>query len=267
MGNKSSFPEGKYFQVPNAIFDNPELNLNRHEKIIYIYLCRCGNQGADAFPGYGGIAKRCGVSRATAMRAVKSLAAKEFITVTRRPKSNRDNESNLYQVNQLPSITGTLPLVSRLHQSSIPVIPNKEPVIKNQSINKGTVIVEDTGITPITGNVYPSGKSHAPNGLTSLTDKGAERKPNPPVAPTPLPLNAPTHGDIIEAHIRTHGSLDIEHLPAGLRLSRQVVIPTLFNDPRFKRTGRWNFDLKDNIPITADKSTDGSPHSKLRMIA
>ena len=131
----------EYFQAPNAVFDNPDLGLNRYDRMVYLYLCRCSNQGADAFPGYMGIAKRCGISRTTAILTVKSLEGKGFIRVTRRPRSNCDNESNLYQVNQLPSITGTLgvishrhhpcvtetpPLVKQGHQSSTQVIPYKE---------------------------------------------------------------------------------------------------------------------------------------------
>ena len=125
----------EYFQVQNAVFDNIDLRLNCYEMLVYIYLCRCSNQCAVAFPGYEGIAKSCRVSRATAIKAVKSLSSKDFITVTRRPKSNRDNESNLYQVNLLPSKSRTPPLVHQGHQPSIQGTLYKEPVIKNQSIN------------------------------------------------------------------------------------------------------------------------------------
>ena len=65
-----------YFQVPNAVF---EIGLDKHELLIYFYLARCGNQGATAFPSYNTIAKKCGVSRSTAITAVKNLESKGIV--------------------------------------------------------------------------------------------------------------------------------------------------------------------------------------------
>ena len=39
-----------YFQVDNDIFDNDTLGLSWCAKLVYIYLSRCSNQGATAFP-------------------------------------------------------------------------------------------------------------------------------------------------------------------------------------------------------------------------
>lgn len=91
-----------YFQTPNMIFDNPELNLTPYEKLVYIYLCRCSNQGAEAYPGYMGIARKCGISKSTAKTAVGRLKDKGLIRVTKRPKANKDNLPNLYKVNHIP---------------------------------------------------------------------------------------------------------------------------------------------------------------------
>ncbi|MFC1965710.1 helix-turn-helix domain-containing protein [Chloroflexota bacterium] len=182
--------EKEFFQAPNAVFDNPDLGLNRYDRMVYLYLCRCSNQGADAFPGYGGIARKCGISRATARRAVKRLEDKDFIKVTRRPISNGDNESNLYQVNQLPSrtrttrvvshrhqpsVTGIPPLVKQGNQSSTQVIPYKEPFNNNQGINNQSIkdtrtIIEDTKGTTLIED-YHSRESQATNGLAPFTDK------------------------------------------------------------------------------------------------
>jgi hypothetical protein len=225
--------EREFFQAPNAVFDNLDLGLSRYDRIVYLYLCRCSNQGADAFPGYGGIARKCGISRTTARRAVKSLEGKEFITVTRRPKSNRGNESNLYQVNQLPSITwtlgvvshrhhpsatGTPPLVKQGNQSSTQVIPYKEPIInnhlkknhgiKNQSI-KDTTVIED----------IPSEKPQATDGLASLTEKT--------IKGTTIKGDTSTYGDRIEAFLRSHGPAPIKAISQATGIDRNSVNTTL----------------------------------------
>jgi hypothetical protein len=54
LGKQKIKMEVPYFQVPNAIFEMDNLNL--YEKSVYIYLCRCGNHGAQAFPSYQTIA-------------------------------------------------------------------------------------------------------------------------------------------------------------------------------------------------------------------
>jgi hypothetical protein len=81
-----------YFQVPNWIFDQAE-NLTEHEKITLIYLCRCGNQGATAFPSLPTIGQKCGFSRRTAATAIKGLIDKGYLI-----KHNRTGTSNIYEV-------------------------------------------------------------------------------------------------------------------------------------------------------------------------
>ena len=89
-----------YFQVPNNIFDADELK--DYEKLVYIYLCRCGNNGGQAFPSYNTIAKKCSISKRSAMRAVNRLIELNLVRKEIRPKDNRDNETNIYVV-YLPS--------------------------------------------------------------------------------------------------------------------------------------------------------------------
>ena len=50
---------GGYFQVDNQIFDNDTLGLGTYDKIVYIYLSRCGNQGAKDSPHYKTLEKKC----------------------------------------------------------------------------------------------------------------------------------------------------------------------------------------------------------------
>lgn len=98
-----------YFQVPNGIFDfdlnisDPKTNLPRKlsptEKLTYIYLCRCSNNGSTAFPSYNTIADKCGISRKTAMVAVKTLTDNNLISKQIRSKDYKHSETNIYSIN------------------------------------------------------------------------------------------------------------------------------------------------------------------------
>lgn len=93
-----------YFQVDNDIFDNYTLGLSLHEKIVYIYLSRCSNQGATAFPSYKTIAKRCGMGRRSAIKAVKALEQRRFLQVERSEESSIKHNPNHYKVLPLPGM-------------------------------------------------------------------------------------------------------------------------------------------------------------------
>ncbi len=82
-----------YFQTPVAIFDNDNNGLTEHEIITYLYLCRCSNQGATAFPSLPTIGKKTRTSRATAARAIKGLIEKGYLV-----RQNRTGTSNIYEV-------------------------------------------------------------------------------------------------------------------------------------------------------------------------
>jgi len=85
-----------FFQAPNLIFD---ADLTAYEKIVYLYLCRCGNN-STAFPSYNTIAKKCGISRRKAIECVGALIEKNYITKEQRinPYDN-NNFSNVYKIN------------------------------------------------------------------------------------------------------------------------------------------------------------------------
>ena len=98
-----------YFQVPNSIFDleiivsavedvrGRKMRINREmrasEKLVYIYLCRCANQGSRAFPSYADIARKCGISKRTAIRAIEVLVENGFLK-----KFSRQLQSNVYEL-------------------------------------------------------------------------------------------------------------------------------------------------------------------------
>ena len=88
-----------YFQVPNSIFDEEDLNLDTYEKLVYIYLARCGNHGGTAFPSYNTIAEKCSMCKRKAIKCVQNLKNEHLLVVQKRPKGNMDNDSNIYKIN------------------------------------------------------------------------------------------------------------------------------------------------------------------------
>ena len=90
--------EVPYFQSPNTLFDL-NLDLKANTKLVYLYLCRCGNQGADAFPSYDKIACACSIGRRTAIDCVKELVEVNLLYKQKRKNESGDATSNLYIVN------------------------------------------------------------------------------------------------------------------------------------------------------------------------
>ena len=121
--------EVPYFQTPNEIF---ETKLTVNEKIIYIYLCRCANNGKVAFPSYQTIADKCSISKSTAIRSIKVLVNEGYVIKQYRIKEDGENYSNLYNVSyNIGSVTETPPSITQTPPSVIET-PNKElPINKN----------------------------------------------------------------------------------------------------------------------------------------
>ena len=78
-----------WFKTPNRIFQQ---NLSTSEKLVFVYLCRCGNN-AIAFPSYETIGKMCSISRRSAIRAIKALEKNGFIKV-----QSIYGKSNIYTI-------------------------------------------------------------------------------------------------------------------------------------------------------------------------
>lgn len=109
-----------YFQVPNTIFDldidvtedkkdkqkdsKKITTINRklkvQEKLIYIYLCRCANQGKKAFPSLKTIANKCGIGETAVKEAINILINNNLIIKNKRFKDleNKISDSNLYEL-------------------------------------------------------------------------------------------------------------------------------------------------------------------------
>lgn len=132
-----------YSQIPNSIF---KMERTSNQKLTLLYLCRCANQGANAFPSYNKIGLNCSFSRSTAIRIISQLVKLGDLI-----KYPRSRTSNLYTIN-LPDVMLTPDSESLTSDSEIPpgvtqtppsstvtppsstVTPYKEPSIKNHSI-------------------------------------------------------------------------------------------------------------------------------------
>jgi len=117
-----------YFQTPNEIF---ELDLKANEKLVYMYLCRCGNDGKDAFPSYQTIANKCSIGKSTAIRCMNILVDKGLVVKKYRFKEG-ENYSNIYKVDyDLGSVIARLGSTTDTLGGST-VTPNKEQDKKKQ---------------------------------------------------------------------------------------------------------------------------------------
>ena len=120
-----------YFQTPNDIF---ETELSIYEKMVYIYICRCCNNGQTAFPSYQTIADKCSLSRRKAIDAVKVLIEHGYV-IKQYHYKNGENYSNYYKVNYDIGSAQYAPPSECHAPPSAHDAPNKEISINN-SLNK-----------------------------------------------------------------------------------------------------------------------------------
>ena len=99
INNSVAKYSGGFSQIPNSAWGRQELNI--YEQSAYLYLCKCSNNGQEAYPSYAKIASQCRMSRKSAIKAIQGLESKGFIRVEHRPRGNLDNETNIYL---LPSV-------------------------------------------------------------------------------------------------------------------------------------------------------------------
>lgn len=141
-----------FFQTPNSIFDlefnvievtkeeRIERKLKAHEKLVYIYLCRCANNNqGQAFPSYNKIAKTCCISRRSAINAIDVLKENKLIYKKIRLKKDSEiQDTNQYFISNFTSESHALPSapvaptpVHDMHPRSAPDAPKKELYKKN----------------------------------------------------------------------------------------------------------------------------------------
>lgn len=126
-----------YFIAPNGIFDL-DLDLKLHEKIVYLYLCRCGNN-STAFPSYNTIAKKCSISRRKAIDVVASLTEKKLLKKYIRKNDYDENQSNIYEV--VPLGEYHAPPSAPKSSGSDEYAPNKELGYKEINNNNNIYLI------------------------------------------------------------------------------------------------------------------------------
>ena len=117
---------------PNIIIDIEGV-LNSNEKLVYLILCRYGNNNTVAFPSYTTIAAKGEFSRPTAIKAVKGLIEKGFITKQTIKSKTGAYSRNLYEVNY--NIPGVVKEVYQGGKGDLPGVVNEVYSINNSLIN------------------------------------------------------------------------------------------------------------------------------------
>ncbi|WP_340014684.1 helix-turn-helix domain-containing protein [Paenibacillus sp. FSL K6-1318] len=112
MINQLKFDTG-FFMGPNEIFD--DIDTKTHEKLVYLYLCRCANNAA-AFPSYNTIAEKCSMSRRKAVDCIDWLIERKLLVKRTRRKDGL-NESNVYEILR-PSAQHASRVVQDMHHGS-----------------------------------------------------------------------------------------------------------------------------------------------------
>ena len=104
-----------FFQLENIVVEGyrddandpvkKEVFSNIYEKMIYIVLSRhANNNNGVAYPSVATIAKEALCSITTVKKCIKTLENKGLISKTLRPKSNKDNNTNLYIIKKLSEV-------------------------------------------------------------------------------------------------------------------------------------------------------------------
>ncbi|MFZ5650928.1 MAG: helix-turn-helix domain-containing protein, partial [Bacillota bacterium] len=73
-------------------------NLTAHAKLVRLYLAQCANRDRMAWPSMKTIADACGISRATAKRAVNELVEEGWLKKMIRQKESGEYISNVFEL-------------------------------------------------------------------------------------------------------------------------------------------------------------------------
>ncbi|EUJ22970.1 hypothetical protein PGRAN_11263 [Listeria grandensis FSL F6-0971] len=115
--------DNQFFQVPNAIYDNGDLDV--YELAIIQYIFRLANNGM-AFPSFSKMAERVKCSRKKSITTIESLIKKGYLVKRKRLNDVGNQTSNLYilkKPKKVGSASGTLPMVNGVPQPSVPDTP------------------------------------------------------------------------------------------------------------------------------------------------
>ena len=74
-------------------------SISGYSKLVFTYLSYCSNIEGESFPSMSRIARSCGISRRTVIRAIDTLTEKGLIVTRRRTNADREKITNLYRLN------------------------------------------------------------------------------------------------------------------------------------------------------------------------
>jgi hypothetical protein len=101
MNSNNNDGAGGYFRVQDRLIDWYGRLLGPIAIAVYHYLVRCADQDGCCFPSYEDIARKVGISRSSALRAIAKLVKYKLITVKRRrhrQEHRDDHTSNCYKI-------------------------------------------------------------------------------------------------------------------------------------------------------------------------
>jgi hypothetical protein len=75
--------------------------------LVRFYLARCANQEREAWPSLNTIAKRCKISKPTAIKALRELEDQGWIRKTVRQRANREYDTTVYSIEDPPVPAGS----------------------------------------------------------------------------------------------------------------------------------------------------------------
>jgi hypothetical protein len=136
--NNNSNGAGGYFRVQDRLFDWYGRLLGPIPIAAYHYLARCADQDGCCFPSYEDIARKVGISRRAALRAIAKLVKYKLITVKRRRhrQEHRDDYTSNYYKIRLEAFTH-----AGAHREVVTISHPKDNPIKDNPITATTQIL------------------------------------------------------------------------------------------------------------------------------
>lgn len=109
-----------WFWDYNDVFSS---DLSSNAKLVRLYLARCAGQDRQAWPSLNTIAQSCGISKPTAIKALKELEEKGWLRKTIRMRPNREYETTVYTLEEPPT-PGPLADHERGGKADLPPVKN-----------------------------------------------------------------------------------------------------------------------------------------------
>jgi|GEM_PF-2198074 len=171
-----------WFWDYNSVFRS---NLSAHAKLVRLYLAQCANRDRVAWPSMKTIADACGISRATAKRAVSELVEEGWLKKVPRRKESGEYISNVFELCDPPverdekpdqqggGVTQTLPchdLTGGVGSEGTRVGSHRTGVGSERAINNTNItILREQDIDPAT--IHPSSHHDKDNNARVRDDR------------------------------------------------------------------------------------------------